>query len=435
MKPTFSQSATVLAGRVIAGFSAIAINAIAARILSVEQFGVFLLISTIAVFLATVGQLGLNYTVVRVLAEDIARNMLGRLRRHLGDVIRLMTGGMILIGLVLLSAGERALDKTFGIAVEIQVIILLIVWIVGLGFQNVLAEAFRGCGRIFEATFLGGALSGLAAVLAIYVVWRHGLSVSLVGIMVIIGGSLIANCAISWYRLRRYLPPSVGHSEDGRHRVAALLRRTLPVLVSNIGIVVIYQSDVWLIGMFQNEQQVAVYGAASRLAGVLSLLIAIPHAVLPPLIAQRFVADDLVGLERLLRRSATTTGVLALPVWAVLTFASELVLEVVYGAPFREGHVVLQLIALGLLVNAVTGVRGVTLIMTGHEKVLTRITIVTGVINVLTCGTAAAFGNIHWVALASAASMTMQCIAEAVWVKKVLGVWPHFSVLTLLGRR
>src|SRR6266699_1384710 len=123
----FRQSAAVLAGRVIAGFSAIAINAIAARILSVEQFGVFLLISTIAVFLATVGQLGLNYTVVRILAEDIARNMLGRLRRHLGDVIRLMTGAMILIGLVLLSAGERALDKTFGIAVEIQVIILLIV--------------------------------------------------------------------------------------------------------------------------------------------------------------------------------------------------------------------------------------------------------------------------------------------------------------------
>ena len=88
-----------------------------------------------------------------------------------------------------------------------------------------------------------------------------------------------------------------------------------------------------------------------------------------------------------------------------------------------------RVLSVGRLVAVWAGSAGITLMMTGHQKAMMKITLFSGVVSVL-AGIAGAyyFGGIG-VACATAGAQVLQNVVQLTLVRRRLGIWTviHFS--------
>jgi O-antigen/teichoic acid export membrane protein len=120
-----------------------------------------------------------------------------------------------------------------------------------------------------------------------------------------------------------------------------------------------------------------------------------------------------------------------LPIFIALVIAPQWLLGFVYGDYYADAGTVLALLATGLFVNVITGMRGNVLMMTGHERIELKISLAGGVLNAALCAAGAYYGGMLGVALAAMSAMIIQCLLEEAAVRRMLGIWTHASVHSL----
>ncbi|HEB68386.1 MAG TPA: hypothetical protein ENI88_02065 [Desulfobulbus sp.] len=56
-----------------------------------------------------------------------------------------------------------------------------------------------------------------------------------------------------------------------------------------------HKSDLWILGAYASEQEIAIYGAAVRLVMLAAMSLAMVNMVVPPIIASMHAQNDLTG--------------------------------------------------------------------------------------------------------------------------------------------
>ncbi len=110
----------------------------------------------------------------------------------------------------------------------------------------------------------------------------------------------------------------------------------------------------------------------------------------------------------------------------------KLILGTVYGSYYGAGATILALLSAGQLVNVWSGSCGLTLIMSGHQSTMMKITVVCGLLNAAgALWLVRGYGGIG-IAAATASATILQNLLMLMFAKKKTGVWTHarFSVLT-----
>jgi O-antigen/teichoic acid export membrane protein len=177
--------------------------------------------------------------------------------------------------------------------------------------------------------------------------------------------------------------------------------------------------------VFCSRDEVALYGAAWRLAQVVALPIAIANAVIPPLIAELHAGKQKAELERLLRRSASWGGIPATVACLLAVIAGGGILSLVYGQFYRAAALPLALLSIGQAANVLAGSSGFALMMTGNEKTMLATTFASGAFFFMgellatpRLGTGGAAG-------VAAGAMILQNVLMLLFVRKRLGIWTH----------
>jgi O-antigen/teichoic acid export membrane protein len=148
--------------------------------------------------------------------------------------------------------------------------------------------------------------------------------------------------------------------------IAQFMQQTIVVLIAG-----------WLL----SNVDLGLFKAAERVALLISFVLFVINAVLPPRFASLYRRGDLVGLVSLARRGALTGLLLASPLLFFCMFLPDLILGVI-GPDFAEAALLLQIIALAQTVNVATGSVGFILNMTGNELIMRNITISCNLIGV-----------------------------------------------------
>jgi O-antigen/teichoic acid export membrane protein len=204
-----------------------------------------------------------------------------------------------------------------------------------------------------------------------------------------------------------------------------------PLLITNVVLLAVTQADLWIMGAFRSQHEVAVYGAAARVVLLVAIPLQIANAVVPPLIAEMYAQGRTQALERVLRATATLAGIPAFLVLAVFVVLGEPVLGVVYGGYYSEGAAVLALLSLGQLVNVWVGSCGMTLGMTGRQSTLMVITVVWATITVAVgLGVVDRYGATG-VAAAAAAGLALQNLSTWLVTRYATGMWTHARLSSL----
>jgi O-antigen/teichoic acid export membrane protein len=393
------------------------------------DYGAYFLASTVVLFGALLGSFGLNQALVRFVAAAIGLNQAARARALMLRILALGLTGSLIVAAVYYLAGERLLALFLDMPALVGVTGLVALWIAATAWQRLIAEGFRGLHDIRNATWFGGLFSSTLAVGALLMLWRTQGQVSLSSVLACVLLAATASAVWGGWRLARkiLILPSV-RTAPSSHEI---WRAAWPLLFTNLTLFVLTQIDLWILAAFRPAEEVAQYGAASRLALMTMVVTSILYSVLPPLIARQYARREKHQLERILRAGATLTGLISLPIFALFIGAPRWTLEIVYGGFYGGADVVLTLLAWGLYINVITGMRGNVLLMAGHERTELIITLVSATLNVVLCILGAAYAGMSGVALAAMIAMITQCLLEELAVRYRLGIWTHASLRSL----
>ena len=432
-----SGSIWAFGGQAISIAAALAANIFLARLLAPNEMGLYFLAFSLASSAAIVAQLGLNRTVVRLVAESIGADQPARALAAVRTVFRLgILGGVVVAGLLLTGIGEWLALHIFNSAILAKVLVPIAFWAIVISLRSLQAEAFRGLHDIRSATILGDPLSRSVLVILLAALWvsRRGatLDVALwLSIVAAIASGILA--AICLRQRTNQLRIRATDSATGRVDLPALqiLAVSWPLLVTGLTIFLLTQVDLWVIGAYRPHAEVAIYGVAARLVLFVAMPIFIINSVLASTIAELYAQGRKEELERVLRTAATLAGVPSFVVLLAFTLAGDKILSLIYGAYYQQAAGILTWLSFGQLSNVWVGSCGIVLMMTGHQGTMMRITAFSGLLVLAGDLYFVTVYGIMGVAVVTVVGMTLQNVLLLVVTKKKTGIWTHIQLSLL----
>jgi O-antigen/teichoic acid export membrane protein len=440
-----SGGAWAFGGKILIAFIGLASNALLARLLTPQELGTYFLAYNLVFLGTTLGLLGSGGALVRLVAEGMGLNLFGRVQRVIGLVLGVGTLGGLGVGLAYLFYGDDLAEIVFKAPALAAVTGLVAGWIMVETLQGIWSETFRGFQDIRLSTLLGGQTTGTVSglvtmaliVTSLFLLWlvKGQATLATVIILAICSGA-ISSLVAGWLLHRKLAwlgtQPSDKSQETGFKEVfGEVFSIAWPLLIANVAMFSLRYADIWVLGAFRPEEEVAVYGAAVRLVSVVTMPLIIISAVVPPMIAEMYAQGRREELERTIRTLATLTGIPGfLASLACIVFAGP-ILGLVYGNYYREGALALALLSVGFLTGVWTGCGGFAMIMTGHQKTYMVMTIASGVVMVVAMIAVAGPYGITGVAIVRLAGAVLHNGLIVLVTKYKTGMWIHAGYIRM----
>ncbi|MDQ3509409.1 MAG: oligosaccharide flippase family protein [Actinomycetota bacterium] len=436
-----SGGAWALGGRVLLALNGLATNALLGRLLSPQDLGIFFLAFSIVSFCTILSLMGLDITVLRFVAESLGLKRPGRARQAIMKIILLAALGTLGVTAAYLVFGAPLAARLFQAPALAALSGLIVGWILATTFQSLLAETFRGLSDIRFATLFsrtttgfGSLASGLLLTAGLAALWTLEGQATLVAVMLLAVGSGLSGMLFASLLMRSKIKRLSSTGEpDGGIAFGQLLSVTWPLLVVNVTLLVLTQADLWIVGAFLPQEQVALYGASVRLVTLVIAPLLIVNAVVSPLVPENYVRGNTDELERLLRATATVAGIPAFLALSCFIFFGDPVLGIVFGDFYREGAFILTALSVGQVASVWAGSCGVVLVLTGNQVTMMAITMASGGATVVGGIIAVNYFGAPGVAVASAAGLILQSAAILLGAKLTTGMWTHCDFKSIPG--
>lgn len=171
---------------------------------------------------------------------------------------------------------------------------------------------------------------------------------------------------IGAFMLYRVIPHEVKVAKS-EFQVNSWLRSSFFLLLLTGSSTIFNQSDRLMLGMLDGVESVGIYTIASR--GVQYVLLAqvIGSSVLGPSISSLYTQRKIEELQKITTKSARLIGLSSLIVSLMLIIFGKQFLSI-FGESFIQGYTVLVILCAGKVINAFSGLVGLLLNMTNHEK-------------------------------------------------------------------
>ena len=125
-------------------------------------------------------------------------------------------------------------------------------------------------------------------------------------------------------------------------------------------------SQVFLLGFFVSSSEIGIYAVAAKAAMVLGLFLISLNLIAAPAISALYARGNEIGMHSLYKVITRWAFTLALPFFLIIMILAPDIMAV-FGSEFKAGAPVLQLIAIGQIINVATGPCGWMLNMTDHQ--------------------------------------------------------------------
>jgi len=446
-----SGSAWVLGAKVATLIVGIGVQALIAHLLTQSQFGIYATAFTMALLGAAMAQLGLDRAVVRFVAGAIGLGELGRARIAIRTALAYGTLAAVSAGVILSAGlGQFLANHVFDKPALALAIPFIAGWLISLAVQSLMVESFRGMSRFAAATLLDELFVdsvALTVFAALYVTVGHAGKtpmpadgrLGVAGPNIVIGVWTAATAiavAIGLTMLLRRYRALKGTGDLPRRE---MFQTAWPLGVTNVAILLLGSAvDVLVLSAFVPSDTVGLYGASARLVIFVATPFVVFSGVIPPIIAELHAQQKMRQLERALRAGATLAGLPAFGVLLIFLLFGPWVLGKVFSAPYSAGAPILAILSLGRLYAIWAGSAGVTLMMTGYQKAMMKLTLGCGVLSVsLGLGVAYALKRAGYppidvaigVACATVSAIVLQNTLQLALVRRRLGIWTmiHFS--------
>lgn len=397
-------------GAVLAGF---AVTFLIGNRYGPAANGQFALITQTAMFLAVVGLLGLDVSVVRHFAKAVSTKAKIRLTPFL-QVVGIGLGLMVAIAIGMWLGGDLIWTRLFGDAVPRTMLLVLCILLIGRGGTTL----FGGMLRSQHRFTLGQMIASLTMPLTTAVALISGLATSVEGALWATAAGGLASILIGAIAMRR-------HVGRGPETLAIPLR---PVLASSLplwGVGIALHIGDWyglaVAAQMLGAAEAGLYRVAVQIAATLQIVTMTIFSIYTAKISAAYHGGDIrkVAIQA---RTALRVGIAAsAPLALVLVFGSDILLGVI-GEEFRAALPVVIILIAGQLAYAIIGPSGLVLAMSGNERINLGITLIGTTLLLISVPIAARFGGLTWLAVCVASVGVVRQLIAYVVVRQRLGI-------------
>lgn len=415
-------SAWVFGARIGTLVLGVGVSILAARILTQSELGDYFSAATMAFLGGAVAQLGLDRATVRFAASAMSADEPGRARAAIRLALRYGSiGALVVAAIVALGLGRFLAEQVFDSPRLASMMPVVAGWTVALALQGLFVESFRGLQRFGPATLLDQVFTNAVSSIAFAVVWVTGADVGPAFLAALTALGVALAVGVAAFLMLGLLR---GLGSEGELKRAEMFGVARPLWVTNLAILMLGAGiDLLILNAFEPSRVVGQYGIAARLVTFVVAPFVIFSGVIPPIIAELHTQGKMRQLEQALRAGASLAGLPALGVLVLFLLAGPWILETFYPPGFRDAYPILAILSCGRLYAVWAGSAGVTLMMTGHQRAMMTITLISGTVSVTGGIIAASLYGAVGIAYVTAASQVLQNTMQLTLVKRRLGIW------------
>lgn len=420
----------VLSTKIAGAGSSFLLFILVARLLNLKEAGVFFTAFAVTPIVIILVNLGLDQVMLREVAAYRERAVL-TCRRALAFILAcalLLSVAMFPLGyfavLYLKQPDLIWLIPALGIAAAI------------LGVVYALTDIMRGMGSLIFSSFAMYAcfsFTCLALLLALmgWCYFEGGLITLSMIVSTFFVAAIITLC-IAFFGCYLLLPNLFARVCPISEALTcqALLGQGMPLMITVLAITLFNFVDTWVLAYYRPAGDVAIYGAALRIANLVTFIMASVERTVTPTLASAFHAGQLQRVSLCYRQAVLIAFGLGIPLCVAIWFAAPYLLGL-YGDAFRTGATALCVLALGQLANAATGPAEQLLSVAKFGMIMSRWTLVMAGVDLLLNLTLAPRYGVLGTAIATAVSIAVLNVCHAFLVWRYLGIVPPLLPLPI----
>ena len=410
-KELLYQTGLSFIARVLAALAGFIVSLVIGRYLGAEGAGYYFLAFSILMFLSAISRVGLDDSVIKYTGAAVPQGEWGEVR----DVIK----KSLLVAFIFSAFSACALYFLSDFIAQFifekpelsSVLQAISPGVVGLSLFTLIAMSLQGLRRVIASVFTVNITVNLLLVLAIVslefeasddVAFAYSVAS---GLTVVIGGYLLLSSV-----------------SKGRGRIAwgELFQSCMPLWIVVLMQQTVQWSGQFIAGVWVESEQVAQFAVAQRTALLVTFILMAVNLVVAPRFANMYKQGRTDQLERLALTSVKLMLVFAFPVVLVMLVFPEYIMGL-FGPGFRGGALLLQILAIGQLINVATGSVGYLLTMSGHEKEMRNATLISGPIALGLGFLLTPVFGVTGAAVATSIAIAVQNLVAVWWVRKRLG--------------
>ena len=397
--------------------AALVVSIILGRYLGAEGLGVINLANRIAGFLVIVSLFGMPNLIIKEVA--IAKNKDNE--RHIGDCMKsaylfngLLATFLIVLVLILTPFLVKYVFKEPDLMFPLTISVIMVLPLV---FSRIFSAGLIGFRKIWQSNLVNRTLSlwVITIILLVFLITNTEITISRVAIMYGIGGLVVVFSVGGYWRF--LYKPKV----KSKNIIRKLIKPASSIFIVNLSAVFMANIGVFILGWIKGVNDVGLYSVAIQVAMLTAFFLQVTNSSVSPKIAALYADNKINALENMLQK--VTRGLLFLGIFITLIFVffGKLILSL-WGLEFVNAYLLLVILGLGQLVNLSTGAVGFVLIMTGFERVLSKISTTFIIVSIVLSYILISLYGVVGAAIATAVSMTLENITKVVFVKIKTGI-------------
>lgn len=373
-KKSFSSTIVKVIGMILG----LVLSIFLGRTIGAEGLGIINLSNRIVNILLIVGLFGMRSVIVKEVA--IAKNKNNLI--HVGNVMHSaywLNGGITIIltviSIILSPFIANHIFKepnlTYPLAVALSVMIPQV-------FSRIFSSSLIGYKKIWQSNLVDQTLSIAVTLLILLILWaiKIEISIILVAISYAIGRIVVTIIVWLYWKTLFYI------KSEKTTITKSLIKVAFPLFISTISTAIIGNSDTIIIGIIGNASEVGLYTVAMSIALLTSFFLQITDAAVGPKIAALYEEGKLQDVEKMLQKVTLGLFLLGSIPFLIYLVAGKAILGL-WGNEFSQAYSILIVLSFGQLIKIGTGPVAQLLIMTGHHKENTYITVAFMVVNIV----------------------------------------------------
>jgi O-antigen/teichoic acid export membrane protein len=350
-----------------------------AKILGPFQLGIFELCVAIVRAFSSIAAMGLQTSLIRFVSIYKKANDQAKLKGVLSFSVITVFVSSIALSVALFFSAEFISINVFHELQLTNPLRLFSLSIFLVSIFNIFLSAFRGTKNMKYAAIID-AFQPFAALL-LFIIFLFFFKVKIWAAIWAWILSYLACIVVAYFQLIKKLPFLIKKDIKGLVKKKDIISYTLPLAFISIITVFFHQIDMVMIGYFLSPYEVGLYKPASQLALLVSFPLTIFNTVFATTIAEYYHMKKLKELRYLFKVVVRWIFSISLPA-VLFIFLLNKELLFLFGKQYGQANQVLVILSIAQLINALVGSVGLTLAMTGRQKILLSVTLFANMLNI-----------------------------------------------------
>ncbi|MFS0839918.1 flippase [Paenibacillus sp. 1P03SA] len=199
--------------------------------------------------------------------------------------------------------------------------------------------------------------------------------------MLLFLAAMAVSYAIGAWVLKRRLTPQIRDAGTA-YNTREWVNVSLSLMFVSGMYLVLGQLNVLMLGWMEGTTEAGIYGAAVRIATLVSFGLTAINMTAAPFISESYAKKDDKQLQQVLSLSNLAGFLFAGVIYVAFLFLNDPILGL-FGEEFKQGSLALLILSTSQLVSAFSGQTGTLMTMTGQQKTLGRILAGSAVLNIV----------------------------------------------------